>query len=184
MKQNKSLLFIFLLLIVVASVCRVWGFAPQIAMAIFGGAVISDKKLSFALPLISMFFSDLLFEVLFTYGYAPYGGFYEGQLTNYILIALVTFVGFWVKGTNWARVFVGAFAGTTIYFILSNFFVWLSGTGGWARPQTFDGLVMTFIDAIPFYRNAVLSTLVFSTILFGGHYLLQRFYFERKQQLA
>lgn len=175
---------IFLLLIVVASVCRVLGFAPQIAMAIFGGAVISNKKLSFALPLLSMFISDLLYEVLFTYGYAPYGGFYVGQITNYILIALVTFVGFWVKGLNWGRVFVASVAGTTLYFILSNFFVWYSGTGGWARPQTFDGMIMTYLDALPFYRNALLSTLVFSFILFGGYYLLQRFYLQPKQQLA
>ena len=184
MKQNRTILVVFLLLIVVASVCRVMGFALQIAMAIFAGAIISNKKLSFALPLLSMFVSDLLYEVLFIYGYAPYGGFYVGQLTNYILLGLVTFVGFWVKGLNWGRILVGSVAGTTIYFILSNFFVWFSGTGGYVRPQTFDGMIMTYVDAIPFYRNALVSTLVFSVILFGGYYLLQRFYLQRKQQFA
>ena len=181
--KNRSILIAFLLMIAVASVCRVMGFAPQIAMAIFAGAMIRDKKLSFVLPLISMFFSDLLYEVLFIYGYAPYGGFYEGQLINYILIALVTVVGFWVKGMNWGRMFAASFAGTTFYFALSNFFVWL-GFGGWARPQTIEGLMMTYADALPFYRNAVISTLVFSVILFGGYYLVQRFYLQRKQQLA
>ena len=160
------------------------GFAPQIAMAIFGGAVISNKKLSFVLPLLSMFISDVLYEVLFIYGYTPYGGFYAGQITNYILIGLVTFVGFWVKGLNWGRIVAGSIAGTTVYFILSNFFVWFSGTGGYARPQTFDGMIMTFVDAIPFYRNALASTLVFSVILFGGYHLLPRFYLQRRQQLA
>ena len=79
MKFNKSVLVAFILLVVVASFCRVAGYAPQLAMAVFAGAIIKDKRLAFALPLISMFFSDLLYQVLFVYGYTDYGGFYEGQ---------------------------------------------------------------------------------------------------------
>ena len=93
MKLNKSVLLAFGLLIVIASVSRVMGFAPQIAMALFGGAVIKDKKLAFALPLTSMLLSDVLYEILYAYGYAPYGGFYEGQLANYLIIASLTLIG-------------------------------------------------------------------------------------------
>lgn len=180
MKLNCSLLLAFLLLMIVASACRILGFAPQIAMAIFGGAVIKDKKLAFALPLLSMFLSDVLYEVLYSLGYTEYGGFYEGQLTNYISIALVTVVGFWIKGMRWGKIILGSIAGTTLYFLLSNFFVWTGG-GGLERPKTFNGLLMCYADALPFYRTAVMHTLVFSVILFGGYYFIQRFYLQPKQ---
>ena len=90
-------------------------------MAIFGGAMIKDKKLAFVLPLLSMFFSDLLYQVLYTYGYADYGGFYEGQLINYLLIGSLTLIGFWVKGMNWTRIAIGSIAAPLIFFFLSNF---------------------------------------------------------------
>lgn len=180
MKFNKSVLVAFLLLIVVASFCRVLGFAPQLAMAVFAGAAIKDKRLAFALPLVSMFFSDLLYEVLFAFGYTNYGGFYEGQLINYFLIAALTFIGFWVKEMNWKRIAIGSLAAPLVFFFVSNFFVWL-GVGGLGRPLTFSGLIMCYNDAVPFFRASLLNTLAFSTVLFGGYYLLKRVVAEQKQ---
>ncbi|MGV3658128.1 MAG: DUF6580 family putative transport protein, partial [Chitinophagaceae bacterium] len=60
MKLNKTLVFAFVLMIIAASVYRVWdgrpwGFVPQMAIALFAGAVIKDKKWAFAMPLLSMF---------------------------------------------------------------------------------------------------------------------------------
>ena len=76
---------------------RPFGFAPQIAMAIFGGAVIKDKKFAFLLPLLSMFISDALYELLYRNGIGNMRGFYEGQVTNYILFGLMTVFGFFIK---------------------------------------------------------------------------------------
>ena len=63
MKLNKSVLIAFGLLILSASLYRAWpgrpfGFAPQMAMALFAGAMIKDKRWAFVLPLLSMFLSD------------------------------------------------------------------------------------------------------------------------------
>ena len=167
MKFNKSILFAFILLIIVASVCRVLGYAPQLAMAVFAGAIVKDKRLAFVLPLVSMFFSDLLYEGLFAYGYTDYGGFYEGQLTNYLVIAGITLIGFWVKSLNWTRIAIGSLAAPLVFFFISNFFVWLGG-GGLGRPLTFSGLLLCYNDAVPFFRASVLNTIAFSAILFGG----------------
>ena len=180
MKFTKSVLVAFLLLIIVASVCRVLGYAPQLAMAVFGGAMIKYKRLAFALPLVSMLLSDVLYEVLFAYGYAPYGGFYEGQLINYLLIASITFIGFWVKGMNWSRIAIGSLAAPLAFFFLSNFFVWLGG-GGLGRPQTFSGLMMCYNDAVPFFRASLFNTVAFSALIFGGYYLLDRLVVPKKQ---
>src|SRR5688572_4469998 len=135
MKFDKSLWVAFGLLIIVGSVSRLFGFAPQIAMAIFGGAMIKDKKLAFVVPMISMLLSDVLMEVLFINGYFPYGGFYAGQITNYVLLASLTLFGFMAKGGNVPRIATAAVAAPTTYFLISNFIVWANG-GGYNRPKT------------------------------------------------
>ncbi len=178
MKQNKSVLAIFFLLIVIASVYRVWdgrpwGFVPQIAMALFGGAVIRDKKLAFVLPLLSMLLSDVLYEVLYRNGLSEIQGFYSGQVVNYILFAGMTFIGFWMRNLNVARIAVGSFVAPTVYFLLSNFQVWIGG-GGYGRPKTFSGLLQCYADGAPFYRGYLLGTVFFSIVLFGLYFLFQR----------
>ena len=52
MKLNKSVVGSFVLLVLMASLYRIMpgrplGFAPQIAMALFAGSVIKDKKVAF-----------------------------------------------------------------------------------------------------------------------------------------
>ena len=150
MKLNKSTLIAFVLLIVIGSVFRVMGFAPQIAMAIFGAAVIKDRKLAFVLPLVSMFLSDVLYEILFAYGYTNYGGFYEGQVMNYLLLAGITLIGFIARDLKWSNILLATLAAPTVFFFASNFVVWFAGAG-LARPKTFEGLMMSFADGLPFF---------------------------------
>lgn len=180
MKMNKSFILAFGLLIIVGSLFRVIGFAPQIAMAVFGAAVIKDKRLAFALPLLSMFLSDVLYEVLYNYGYTQYGGFYEGQLTNYILLAGLTLIGFWARNMKLMRIIIATISAPVIYFLISNFLVWFGG-GGLQRSKTFDGLLMCYSDAIPFFRSGMLNTFIFSVVLFGGYFFIQKLMLERKQ---
>lgn len=180
MKLNKSTLYSFLLLIVVAAVYRVlprpeglWGFAPQIAMAIFGGSVIKDKKMAFLLPLLSMFISDTFFQLLYSTGIGQTPGFYSGQLTNYILFGLLTVVGFFINQKNVLQIGLGAVAAPVIYFLLSNLQVWIGG-GGWHRPKTFVGLMMSYTDGLPFFKGSLMGTLFFALVLFGGYYLITK----------
>ena len=186
MKLNKSVLLAFALLIIVGSVCRVMGFAPQIAMAVFGAAIIKDKRLAFVLPLVSMFISDVIFEVLFHLGYTNYGGFYsgqtffDGQIMNYLLLASITLIGFWARNLNLNRIIAASVSAPVFYFVLSNFMVWIGGAG-LQRPKTFSGLMMCYNDALPFFRSSLTNSLICSVILFGGYYLAQRYFVARKQ---
>lgn len=180
MKLDKSVLLAFGLLIVIGSVFRVAGFAPQIAMAVFGAAVIRDKRLAFVLPLVSMLLSDVLYEVLFYYGYTPYGGIYEGQITNYLILMVTVLAGFMARNLNPARIAAVSVAAPILYFLLSNFMVWLGG-GGFHRPISFSGLMLCYEDALPFLRSSLESTLVFSVVLFGGYFLLNRYVLNKKQ---
>ena len=179
MKLNKSVWLAFGLLIIVGSVFRVAGFAPQIAMAIFGAAGIKDKKLAFILPLFSMLLSDVIYQVLYSYGYMPYGGFYEGQISNYLLLAGITLIGFWARNLNWGRIAATTIAAPVVFFLASNFLVWINGAG-YSRPKTFDGLMLCYNDGLPFFWNSLKYTMMFSAILFGGYFLVQRFFLQRK----
>ena len=181
MKISKQLFISLLLLIVIASLYRImpgrpYGFAPQIAMAIFAGSIISDKKFAFLLPLLSMFISDGLFELLYMNGVGNISGFYEGQLMNYILFAGMTVFGFFIKNFNVKKIAIASISAPTAYFIISNFVVWLSASplAGLQRPKTFDGLMMCFADGLPFYPWSLASTVVFSAMFFGSYYLLGR----------
>lgn len=179
MKQNRSLLLAFILLILVGIIFRVAGFAPQIAMAIFGAAVIRNMKMAFFLPLFSMFLSDVAIEVLFQYGYMNYAGFYSGQnffdsqVINYVLLAVMTVVGFSARNLSTSRIALASVSAPTLFFILSNFFVWMAGAG-LARPKTVEGLMMCFADGLPFYRNSLLTTAAFTVVLFGSYFLVQK----------
>lgn len=200
MKINKSILVSFILLVVVSALYRAWdgrpfGFAPQIAMAIFGGAVIKDKRWAILMPLLSIFLSDLLYEVLYMNGLSSIKGFYfgEGQLTNYLLILGLTFFGFLMRRINILNVIAFTVSGSLLFFITSNFFVWLGG-GGYARPKTWEGLLQCYNDGLAFYReyglingfvgNILLGDLFFSFILFGSYYLLNKTVLQPKEQLA
>ncbi len=181
MKVTKQIATGFILLIVIASLYRImpgrpYGFAPQWAMAIFAGAIIKNKKFAFLLPLLSMFISDALYEVLYRNSVGNMQGFYEGQLTNYILFGLMTFFGFLVKNFNLRKIALASVAAPTAYFFLSNFMIWLSNSplAGLGRPKTFNGLLLTLGDGLPFYTWSIVATLIFSAILFGSYYLITK----------
>jgi hypothetical protein len=182
MKSNKSLVITLVVLIVIAALYRIvpgrpWGFAPQIAMALFGGAVIKDKKWAFALPIFSMFLSDLLFQGLYSAGITSIYGFYDGQLLNYGLFALMVVIGFGIRKINLVNVLAASLIAPTVFFLLSNFVTWSGMAGGLRglnRPLSFEGLLMAYGDGLPFYKGALLATVFFSTLLFGGYYLLTK----------
>lgn len=191
MKTSNKMIFSFLILVVIASLYRVipnrpFGFAPQWAMAVFAGAVIKDKKWAFVFPVLSMFISDLIYQVLYVSGFSKIQGFYEGQWQNYLLFALLVFVGLAVKKLNILQIAVASLAAPTIYFLISNFLLWSSNGSvrGYNRPKTFDGLMLCYADGIPFYRVSILATLVFSAILFGSYIFLRNYQSVHREMRA
>jgi hypothetical protein len=197
MKLNKSVLLAFGLLIISASLYRIWpdrpyGFTPQIAMALFGGAMIRDKRWAIILPVLSMLISDVLYQALYANGLSTIKGFYGGQWINYFLIAGLTLFGFLLKKISVLRVAAFSISGSIIYFLTSNFAVWMGG-GGLGRPKTFDGLMLCYYDGLAFlrdyglfngfYGNLFVGDLFFCALLFGSYKLLSR-NMQKERQLA
>jgi hypothetical protein len=179
MNPNKNIIVTLVLMIIVAALYRViperpMGFAPHLAMALFGGAVIKDKKLAFAFPIFSMFVSDVVYHLLYINGLTAISGFYEGQFTNYILFAGMTAIAMLMRKVSVQNIIGFTLVICTAYFLLSNFFVWNAGSG-LGRPHTFAGLMQAYEDGLPFYRNSIIATLLFSGVLFGAWKLITGF---------
>jgi hypothetical protein len=198
MKLNKSALLAFGLLVLAASLYRAWpdrpfGFAPQMAMALFAGAAIKDKRWAFLLPLLSMLISDVVYQALYLNGVTTIKGFYKGQGLNYLLISGITVFGFLLKKINVLRVTLFSLAGSILFFLASNFVVWIGG-GGLGRPKTFEGLMLCYYDGLAFlrdygvirgfYGNLFIGDLFFCAVIFGSYYLLNKLVLQPKQQLA
>lgn len=173
MKLNRQIILALVIMVAISALYRIMpsrpmGFAPQIAIALFSGSLFASKKsYSFLLPIVSMFISDILYQVLYNYGYTSIQGFYEGQLVNYILIAATTVFGFGLQDSKPSKYIVSFLSAPTAYFLVSNFLVWAQG-GGYHHPKTMAGLTQTMVDGLPFYSYSLVSTLVFGAVLFGA----------------
>lgn len=185
MKTSKYTLYSILMLIVVAAAYRAipgrpWGFAPQFAMTIFAGAVIKNRKFAYAVPLVSMFISDVLYQILYVTGLFDIQGFYSGMWVNYLLFGSLTTFGFWVKADRVSSIAKASLAAPTAFFFISNALTW-AGNGGWQHPRTAAGFIQTMIDGIPFYTNSLLSTIVFAALFFGVYQAMMKSALKAKQ---
>jgi len=178
MKKSLNLILVFAALILTSALYRLipgrpWGFAPQIAMALFSGSVVRDKKLSFLLPLASMFLSDLLFQGLYHMGLTDMQGFYDGQWVNYILFTGLTVIGWFINQKNVIQIAAGSLIGPVVFFLASNTATWAGG-GGYHRPYTWEGFVQCLSDGLPFFKGSLYATVAFSAAFFGGYALFKQ----------
>lgn len=170
--NNKHNTWIAIILIIAAAALRLalypHNFSPVIAMALFSGAVVSEKKLAFVLPLFSMFLADVGFEV-FNIATGFYGW---GQLITYGLLAVITIFGFGMKKISLPRVAGFSIASSIIFFLLSNSSVWLFDTATYAR--SFSGWRDCIIAGVPFLKNGMVADLFYSAVLFGSYVMMTK----------
>jgi uncharacterized membrane protein len=156
--MNKTRFAVLIGMIVVATASRLIphpaNFTPLTAMALFGGACFTDKRAAFLVPLIGLFLSDLLL------------GFYTLMPVVYGAFALSVCLGFSLRGQrNAFQVASTTIVGAVLFFILTNFGVWAFEP---LYPKTMVGLAECYALAIPFFWNTLLSSMLYSAILFGA----------------
>jgi uncharacterized protein DUF6580 len=157
MLKHKNIFLLILVLLAVFSrlIPHPLNFTPIGALGLFAGAYIVDKRV-WLLPLCALLLSDF------------FVGFYEpiAMLFVYLGFALTAFVGRLLLSEKRSPLNLGgaALSSATIFFIVSNFGTWLSGT---LYPISIAGLVECYVMAIPFYGNTLLGDLFYVTALFG-----------------
>ena len=129
-------------------------FTPIIAVAIISGYFFKNINLSLLILLAAMLISDLFI------------GFYENVIFVYASLLLITFVFHKIsKKINFKNLFIYGFAGSLIFFIVSNFGVWALGSPGVSDivyEKSLNGLIQCYVLAIPFFGNTFLSTIIFA----------------------
>jgi hypothetical protein len=123
------------------------------AMALFGGAYFSNKKLAFAVPLIAMFITDMII------------GFHSTMIAVYIAFALMVVIGMtMIRKKKVSNIILAAVTATVLFFIITNFAIWISGL---MYPVTGAGLAECYVAAIPFFGYNLAGNLFYSGVMFG-----------------
>tara|TARA_B110000438_G_scaffold295045_1_gene337446 strand:+ start:2016 stop:2756 length:741 start_codon:yes stop_codon:yes gene_type:complete len=153
---KKQILPIGLILILALSrlVPHPWNFTPVIAVAIMSGYFFKNVYLSFLILLISMLIADIFL------------GFYENMIFVYVSLLFISFIFYkFSKKINFKNLFIYGFAGSVVFFIISNFGVWVlqsPGLSGLPYERSLAGLIECYILAIPFFPNTFVSTIIFA----------------------
>ena len=171
MKEVTQKRFLFIsATILIAAVSRLiphpYNFTPIGAMALFGGAMYSKKRLAFILPLAAMFLSDLIIS-----------GFtlHNTILYVYASFILITTIGILIgKNPKVGNLILASITSSVLFFLITNFGVWAQAgfIGG------INGLATTLFAGVPFFNNNITSSffantlagdLFYTTVLFGSY---------------
>ncbi len=143
-----------------------YNFTPIGGMALFAGGVLSGKRLFWIIPIVAYYISDLLVNNIL------YASFYDsfvwsGHLFVYISLFAIIFMGrYLLQKITVGRLLIGTISASGIFFILTNFGVWLASP---MYPPTFEGLIACYAAAIPFLHNTLAGDAFYVTLLFGSY---------------
>jgi len=140
-------------------------FAPLAAIALCG-AVYFPSKLKFTVPLFALFLSDVVLNM--HYG----AGFLVPEIVcRYFALALVGWLGLLIANRpSWKILLPASLAGSTIFYVVTNAFSWLSDPG---YVKNFGGLIQALIMGLPqysatptwmFFRNSLVGDLFFTAL--------------------
>ena len=142
-------------------------FTPIVAVAIMSGYFFKNINLSYIVLLISMLLVDVFI------------GFYKHMFFVYLSLFLITFIFFKISNkVNSKNLFIFSFFGSLIFFLVSNFGVWASGVLSpiinLPYEKNLNGLINCYFLAMPFFKNTLLSTIVFSYAAFLANHLYEK----------
>ena len=166
---NKKILAIYLLVLIVA-LSRLLphpaGFTPIAALGLFSGAYMHSKW-SWAVPVLALLIGDVII-----------GGYNMLIMsTVYISFAITAVLGRVLlnKKRNPVRIGLATFTSALIFFILSNASSW------WVfYPHTTDGLLLCYINGLPYFGRGLLGDLFYAVLLFGTYEWCHHYYSNKQ----
>lgn len=142
----------------------IWNYSPIYAVCLFGAAFYRDRSWAFAVPLATYLVGD--FGIWALTGRADWA-FYPGQPYVYASVALFVVAGLILRRhRSWLAIGGAGLLGATLFYLVSNFGVWAAGDGV-RYPHTIAGLSACYVAAIPFFGRTLVSTALFTGILFS-----------------
>jgi len=159
---NFTRIGLLFIMIVAAALTRLLPHPPNLtaigAIALFGGACISNRWIAIGMTLAALAISDLFL------------GVYELLPVVYLSFLISFLLGRWLRShRNLANTVYVVLAGAIQFFLITNFACWW-----YYYPHTPAGLISCLTLAIPFFQYTLLGDLLYVTALFGGLALVER----------
>ena len=153
-KEKNINRLIIVAIIIFAAFTRIMphppNFTPIIAMGLFGGAYLKDKRWALLLPVCAMLLADIFL------------GFHGTMIWVYASLLIVTTMGFLLRhGTTFRNGAIATISGSLLFFLITNFGVWSLGSYGYSL----EGFLTCYTLAIPFFTYSLISTFMFSGII-------------------
>tara|TARA_B100000900_G_scaffold381654_1_gene368265 strand:- start:496 stop:984 length:489 start_codon:yes stop_codon:yes gene_type:complete len=121
-------------------------FTSLIALSFYVPALLGLKFLPFVL--FSFIFTDIII------------GFHNTLFFTWGSVLTIGMLSKYIYGSTFKRL-CGACIGALLFFIITNFGVWLSGLYGY----NLEGIIKCYVLAIPFFGYTLISTLLFSLVI-------------------
>ncbi len=132
-------------------------FTPIGAMALLAGACVKDLRVSLLIPLTAMLLTDTVL------------GFHSSMIFVYGAVALIVLGShLWLTRLSLVSITVAAIISAISFYIVTNFGAWLSHD---MYTHNASGLAQAYIAGIPFFKNTLVSNLLFTAI---GFYATQQ----------
>ena len=152
--MNVKNYFLPICLILVLSFTRLiphpWNFTPVLAIGIFSGFYFKQFYLGLFIVIVSMFLGDL------------YLGFHSTMFFTYISLAVAVALGLLIKRLKFTEILFSGLASSACFFIITNFGAWLTLE---MYEKNFSGLLQSYVLAIPFFHNTLISTFLYLIVL-------------------
>ena len=155
-KINKNLkdYFLPICLIIVLSFSRLiphpWNFTPVLAMGIFSGFYFKNFILSSFVVIFSMFIGDLFL------------GFHSTMFFTYTSLIIAVVLGLFINKFKFTEILFSGLASSVCFFVVTNFGAWLTLE---MYEKNLAGLFQSYVLAIPFFNNTLISTLFYLIVL-------------------
>ena len=151
-KKDLFPLILILLMVFSRLIPHPPNFTPIIAVAIMSGYLFKNLYLSISVLFFSMIVVDMFI------------GFYSNMFFVYFPLFIIAYFCFFKNNKiNAKNLFIYGISSSLIFFIISNFGVWVSSD---MYEKNIAGLVNCYIMAIPFLKNTLISTVLFSYLSF------------------
>lgn len=144
-------------------------FSPVCALGLFGAAHFEQKWKAFLIPLAATFLSDIILSQ-WIHTNQPF--LYKGIEWQYLSYVLIVWTGFYIfKKMNLLSVITGVGTSTLLFYFVTNLGCW---PGNPIYTQDLRGMIDCLLAGLPFVKGTILSNVFYTTLLFGGYYLMER----------
>ena len=144
-------------------------FTPMAAIALFAGFIFVKRYMAIVAVVVTMLLCDY-----FAFGSLSANWFGSKSMFVVYLALLfpIVFKNFLQRKLGVLRIAGAALASSTVFFIATNFAVWAFSP---MYAKTFEGLVLCYTMAIPFFQNTIAGDLVWSGAIFGTYVALRNY---------